>query len=173
MRDLEENRFRLFGFEGDQEVFFFDVFEMLKSDTTLYLAARRKFPQADEHRRTWKVANGHVGDCVYRQRGVLVNYEVNPREDFDPNPLPTDSEYFACRISVPILAGDNRPHHCYGAVCVTSDYADRLDSTHLALCETIAFILATFFYIRESAAQRLSVKLEKLDRPGTAPVLPG
>jgi hypothetical protein len=152
---MENMRAELFGFEIGREIYFFDIFELRKDDF-LYRVARRKHVNATEHNRRWKVGEGHIGDCVYRGVPVLVNYAVTPRKDYDQHPEPTDSEYFACRISVPIRTGDQRPHKAFGALCVTSSDSARLNSTHLLLCEILCFSLGTLFYERESALRRLN-----------------
>src|SRR5581483_5321121 len=106
------------------------------------------------HGRAWEIGDGEVGDCVYRQATILRDARELPLRRTD-NWRQTDEIYFARRISTPILAGDNGPHHAYGAICLTSSDPDRFRPEDSLFVENLSQPLAALFQRRDFARNRI------------------
>ncbi|HEX8452498.1 MAG TPA: GAF domain-containing protein [Longimicrobium sp.] len=151
---LADKRFELFGFAGNDELFFFDILELRGEE--LHVIGRSKHPDAIEHRRVWRVGEGHVGYAVQRGKTVLINYDKDPRPDLDDQKRSSDEVQFRCRIAAPIPAADDRPHRAHGAICVSSNVGERLTDDHHALCANLALSLAGLFYAKEVIGKRVT-----------------
>jgi hypothetical protein len=160
---LEQGRGELLGYT-DNEVYFFDIFELNERDNRLHKIARACSPEAKQHARTWAISEGDVGDCVFKQHAVHVDYRQTPRDPTDPNYRESDVANFGCRISTPIFAVDNRPHSAYGALCITSSDPSRLTRDDVVFFENLAQPCASLFQRRRLAIRSIRRYRQGLER---------
>jgi len=148
--EMENRRAALLNYEPENEIYFFDIFELGKDDR-LHVVARKCTPGATTHLRSWGVGEGEVGDCIYQKASILRDRSsiLSARRDLQWKE--TDNSYFIRRISTPIRATDGRQFGAYGAICITSSNPARFTADDCRHLENIAQPLAALFQRRDAA----------------------